>query len=67
MEKITAPFTQGEVDNINAYQQRDDVHPLTCPNNHGSETILEATKRRLICPECDYTQDWAWEMMARDW
>lgn len=69
MEKITAPFTPDQVRNINAYQQRNDVHPFTCPNHHGeSEVILEATSKGFACPRknCVYTQNWAHAMMAAD-
>lgn len=27
-------------------------------------TTLVATEAGWVCPNCDYTQDWAWEFMA---
>lgn len=75
---IKAPWTQEQVDGLNAYQAAPWVHPFTCGNrdaeghrehaaavgahDHG---ILVATKDGWVCPVCSYTQDWAHARMAK--
>lgn len=71
---IQAPWTQGQVNALNAYQLRNDRHPFTCANqgrqDHavsalaGQHTVLIATPEGWVCPACDYTQDWAHDFMA---
>ncbi len=51
------PFTIEQIEKLNLHQQSGEFHPYTCGNN--SEHILVATENGWICPECDYTQDWA--------
>lgn len=70
--KLT-PFTQGEVDSLNAYQQSGAMHPFTCGSgkhtdfNHlDGEGVLMARPEGLYCPYCNYVQNWCWPWMA-DW
>ena len=61
MEKIIQPWSQKQIDNLNTWQSRTDIHPFTCGNGH----TLIATKDGWICAYCpEYKQDWAWDMMA---
>jgi len=67
MDKIRAPFMAYQVEALNRWQDRDDVHPFTCGRSHGGHgVILRATKAGWVCPaepRCDYTQDWAHAFM----
>jgi hypothetical protein len=61
---VRAPWTLNQVDALNRFQQRSDIHPFTCPHDHGSNSrILIATINGWICPNCDYTQVWTHGMM----
>jgi len=51
------PFTKEQIEIINEYQKNMYVHPLTC-GNAKCRAVLEMTENGLVCPECDYTQDW---------
>lgn len=74
---IEAPFTYEQVDALNRWQTRGDVHPFTCPNRTngvhkaraergGDLGALLATPEGWICGDCDYTQFWAHEFMLTD-
>jgi len=76
MSQIKAPWTQEQVDALNAWQASDYVHPFTCGNRHtpehkiyaqqhgqGDHGILVATPEGWKCPVCDYVQDWAHDFM----
>lgn len=67
--QIDAPFTDSQVNAMNAYQRMGVFHPFTCANrdNHPGEGLLIATNDGWVCRYCDYTQNWAWAMMAGDW
>jgi hypothetical protein len=62
-----AVFTPDQVEALNAWQERSDVHPFTCTNRgdgahrvlNGDLGTLVATVRGWICPYCDYEQSWA--------
>jgi hypothetical protein len=62
-DKITAPFTPDQVQQLAAWQARDDVHEYTCVHrdevSHRGDGALVPTVRGWICPFCDYTQDWS--------
>jgi hypothetical protein len=61
---LRAPWSGEEVDALNRYQRRDDVHEFTCPQDHdGADPSLVATRQGWICPHCDYRQDWAHRAM----
>jgi len=72
--KITAPFTEEQVKHLNAHQKKGEA-TFTCGNVLCYEVIegltgrpspkLIATTKGWVCPKCDYTQDWAWDFMAR--
>lgn len=68
MNKIFAPWTPEQVENLNRYQHAGVGHPFTCPyGDENREVVLVATDRGWVCPSthCGYVQDWAWEFMAR--
>lgn len=70
MSQIIAPFTAQQCEKLNQWQQRNDVHPFTCPNRgDGKHTdgggILIAGPRGWVCPYCDYEQTWAHGFMAQ--
>lgn len=61
-----APWTQAEVDALNARQDDFRFHPYTCGSGHRTdekhldgEGRLVATVNGWMCPYCDYRQDWA--------
>jgi hypothetical protein len=57
---VRAPWSAQQVNALNDYQARDDVHEYTCVNDHDEESrILIATEQGWVCPSCDYKQDWA--------
>lgn len=65
-EMKQAPWTADEVVALNRHQQKGHLHPFTCPYQHGGERVLVATEVGWVCPECDYTQDWAHAFMFED-
>lgn len=61
-DPLRAPFTPEQVEILNRYQERGDLHPYTCPNWHGEPAVrrnLVATESGWICRHCAYTQNWA--------
>jgi hypothetical protein len=72
-------FTPDEVKNINAFQRSGRFHPMTCGGNRNDEShlayarvhgvepgLLIATEDfGLICPACDYCQEWAHDFMKQ--
>lgn len=67
--KITAPWDDRTVIALNAFQNRSDYHPFTCPREHftSGEVTLFATNEGWVCtaaPACGYTQDWAHAFMT---
>jgi hypothetical protein len=64
VDVLRAPWTPEQVEALNRFQQRGDVHAFTCLNDHGDlgRTLL-ATEQGWICPHCDYTQNWAHSLM----
>lgn len=61
---IEAPFTDEQVENLNAFQKSNRYHPFTC-GGQCSDSVLVATNAGWICPRCDYTQCWAHEFMTK--
>jgi len=71
MDKITAPFSDDQVNALNAFQAAGFVHPFTCCSHEGcdrqkqeNEGTLIATTNGWVCPCGKYTQDWAHSSMA---
>ena len=63
---IRAPWTDAQVEALNAWQQRGDVHEYTCPYSHDDGSrVLIATRDGWVCPSCGYRQRWAYAMGAR--
>jgi len=67
MEKITTPFSDEAVANLNAWQQSGEIHPFTC-GNPKCRAVLAATKDGWVCPipGCGYTQNWAHDFMTKE-
>lgn len=68
--KIKAPWDGATVAALNAFQDREEFHPFTCPREHltPGEAKLIATLDGWTCsraPACGYTQDWAHTFMAQ--
>lgn len=68
MKKI--PWTEEEVRKLNDHQNDCRLHPFTCgsgnrkdKNHLDGEGVLVATVNGWICPYCDYTQDWCYQIM----
>lgn len=72
MAKITAPFSDAQVEALNEFQKSGVMHPFTCGKNKSKkcklsdihEGFLVATKNGWVCPDCGYRQDWAHDFMA---
>jgi len=70
--EIRPPWTDEQVERLNAYQAAGKMHPFSCPDREepGHEIIngdlgtLTATNDGWVCTGCGYTQDWARESMA---
>lgn len=66
------PWTDEQVQSLNAYQRAGFMHPFTCPNrsdgqhrNDGSDLgTLVAGTDGWWCRDCEYTQRWAHAFMA---
>lgn len=79
-KEISAPFTDEQVNAMNAFQEAGRFHPFTCcspeeiegcyrKNNIGDsyeekEGILKATNDGWVCPCGKYKQNWAHSFMA---
>ena len=63
-DKITTPFTEEQVEALNAYQEEGRFHPFTCGNDSRHRNLV-ATPEGWRCPDCDYTQNWAHGFMAQ--
>ena len=65
IDKLDAPWLPEQVEALNRWQRRGDVHPFTCVNDHGEAgRDLIATADGWICRCCDYRQTWAFSVMA---
>jgi len=63
MTYTLSPFTQDEVNSINAFQKCGYWHPFTCGD--GCKSSLVATPNGLECVECNmYRQNWVHDFMA---
>jgi hypothetical protein len=61
MNKIYTPWTEGQVQSLNAFQQTQKLHPFTGPNRE----ILIATKDGWVIYENGpVRQNWAWDIMT---
>ena len=52
---IKAPFTREQVEKLARWQAAGLVHPMTCLEDGD---VLIPTARGMICPYCDYRQNW---------
>lgn len=57
-----APWTEEEVLNLAEYQNAGLMHPFTC--GLGCQASLTPTVDGWVCPNDDYTQNWAHQWMA---
>ncbi len=55
--KITAPWTEEQVETLQKYQENSCVHPYTCECGE----LLVPTTDEWECEVCSYTQNWFWE------
>lgn len=64
-DKVFAPWTAIQVDNLNRFQRFEYLHPFTCPEteDHGDRALV-ATRLGWVCCHCNYQQDWAHADMA---
>lgn len=50
------------IDKVNLWQNAGFVHPLTCGKNNNHLNLepkeINDSQVVLVCPNCDYTQDW---------
>ena len=63
---VHAPFTDEQVEALNAFQKLGYFHPFTCGHDHDGDRILVAANDGWHCvyPGCEYTQNWAHVFMA---
>jgi hypothetical protein len=63
--KIYAPFTEEQVDQLQAFQDFGSWHAFTCGNDHPRPVNLIPDVDGFECPvsDCDYEQAWAWIAM----
>lgn len=76
MEKLTTPFSNEQVENLNKFQQSGMFHPFTCCSagsaekcerrNGLSEGVLIATPEGWVCPCGEYKQNWAHDFMGQE-
>lgn len=59
---IKAPFTPEQIDALNKYQNSGIFHPYTCGNEKCRQDLI-ATENGWICPCCEYTQNWAHDIL----
>lgn len=77
MEDTVQPWTVEQVKNLNAFQERGELHGFTCPNRGDDQHerdcerlelvdlgLLRATRNGWVCYSCAYTQKWAHKFMA---
>lgn len=56
MSSAVAPFTQSQIDSINAYQKDPRNHPMTCNRGHQLPLVADIDGLRCFAPECPYFQ-----------
>jgi len=63
---LHAPWTDEEVQLLNASQANVKIHPFTCGREHTTHQILKASPEGWTCPApgCTYEQRWALRAMA---
>lgn len=61
--QIFAPFTPEQVEGLNRYQVSGIFHEFTCGNDSNHQALV-ATADGWVCPDCDYTQNWAHHFMV---
>jgi len=67
LSRIDAPFTDSQVEALNRFQARPNVHPFTCPGDRSdcaARRELIATPEGWVCQCGRYTQDWAHGVMV---
>jgi hypothetical protein len=63
IDKLYAPFSAEDIKNLEAYQSKGYVHPLTCGNC--SDVNLTPTTDGLVCPNnCGWLQTWVPSLCA---
>lgn len=64
LTKITAPWTQDQVDMLNTAQATGWLHPFTCPgeNKVCPKRELTATVDGWVCACGRYRQEWAFDI-----
>lgn len=60
---LRAPFTEDQVEAINAFQANRRNHPFTC-GTEGCREVLAAHVDGMKCPKCGYVQEWVHSFMA---
>jgi hypothetical protein len=73
MEKVFAPFTPKQVEDLKMYHNNEMMHPFTCcgpsdipecqRNSGKNEGVLIPTEKGWLCPCGKYTQNWAHDFM----
>lgn len=64
---IRAPWTDKQVESLNAFQRDGRFHPFTCPGERMEclpDRTLVATPNGFVCRCGEYVQKWAHDFMA---
>lgn len=72
MERVNAPWTHAQVRHLQMWQKSPYVHSFTCPHRgdthhrdcYGDHGGLRPTLNGWECMDCDYTQNWAHDIMV---
>lgn len=66
VDRVFAPWTIEQVEALNHFQGRSDVHAFKCDNLTcvgGEKALLVATTTGWVCGICPCTLDWAYDFM----
>ncbi len=67
-DRLLAPWSDDAIERLNKHQRLREFHPYTCPERdesthswrHGDLGVLVAMREGFMCPDCGYSQDWAY-------
>ena len=66
-QKVGVPFSEDQVESLQAFQESGVMHPFTCGGCDSREP-LQVGRQGFFCPHCSYRQDWAhWFMANWQW
>lgn len=63
MSKITAPFTERQIEALNTWQRWGATRPFVCPKHLTKPLVAKADGLHCPVEQCGHCQDWAFEFM----